>query len=79
MTLRELPRHYGLPAALVTVVAIAFWLLNSAFVSHAELAPLEHDVRTLQSSLHELQQGVHLSNCLQLADLQGKPWQGCLQ
>lgn len=69
----------SVPAALLALSAVVFWLLNSAFVSHAELAPLTEDVRSLESSLYELQRGVQLSNCLQLASLRGHPYQECLQ
>ena len=77
MTRPDWTRYPGVIASLVALAAML--LVASGFARSADVEALEARVYMLESRLSEIERGVVLTNCLQLSDLQGTPWQACLR
>jgi ABC-type xylose transport system permease subunit len=79
MTHAQKQTYLGIPAAVLALAGVLFWLGNAAFVSDAELAPVKARVDSLSTAVGTIQRDVRLSVCLQLAEKQASPWEACLQ
>lgn len=79
MTKQDATKYFGIPGAVIALATVlALVLAMSGFARAADVEKIEARVNTLESRLTDIERGVTLSNCLQLADRQNTPWQRCM-
>lgn len=79
MTKQDATKYFGIPGAVIALATVlALVLALTGFARASDVDALEARINTLESRLLDIERGVTLSNCLQLADRQNTPWQRCM-